>query len=74
VPTSDDDEPLKAVEQVVKDFHDLDREAIAFRYSRKTNGVTILLPDQPIDLENVPHVMEAVDHFFKGVDGILSAQ
>jgi hypothetical protein len=72
VPTPDADESLKSVEQMVKDFHDLDKEAIALRYSRKANGVTILLPDKPINLENVEHVMEAVDNFFKGTDGMLS--
>jgi hypothetical protein len=72
VPTSDDDEPLRAVEQVVKDFHDLDQYAVALRYSKNKDGVTILLPDKPIDLVNLQGVMEGVDNFFKGVDGMLN--
>jgi hypothetical protein len=72
VPTSDEDEPLKAVEQIVKDFHDLDGFAVNLRYSKNKDGVTIALPDKPIDLENTQHVMEAVDNFFKGADGMLN--
>ena len=71
VSTSDDDEPLKVVEQVVQDFHGLDKGAVALRYSKNKNGRVILLPDKPIDLENVQRVMEAVDNFFKGADGLL---
>jgi hypothetical protein len=71
VPTSDDDEPLKAVEQVIKDFHDLDRHGMALRYSKNKAARVILLPDKSIDLENVQRVMEAVDNFFKGADGLL---
>ena len=72
VPTSDDDEPLKVVEQVVRDFHGLDKHAVALRYSKNKNRRVILLPDKPIDLENVQRVMEAVDNFFKGADGLLA--
>jgi hypothetical protein len=72
VPTSDDDEPLRVVEQVVKDFHGLDKHAVALRYSKNKNGRVILLPDKPIDLENVQRVMEAPDNFFKGADGLLA--
>lgn len=71
VSTSDDDEPLEVVEQVVQDFHGLDKRAVALRYSKNKNGRVILLPDKPIDLENVQRVMEAVDNFFKGADGLL---
>jgi hypothetical protein len=72
VSTSDDDEPLKVVEQVVRDFHGLDKHAVALRYSKNKNGRVILLPDKPIDLENVQRVMGAVDNFFKGADGLLA--
>jgi len=68
----DGDEPMFAVEQIVKDFHDLDKNATALRYSKNKNGMTILLTDKPIDLENVQNVMEALDNFFKGADGFLS--
>jgi hypothetical protein len=71
-PHPDPDEAASAVEQIVKDFHDLDRNALAFRYSKNKKGTAILLPDKPIDLQNVQHVMEAVDRFFTGADGMLS--
>ncbi len=71
-PAGDDDEPLRAVEQIVKDFHDLDRSAVALRYSKTKDGVAIMLPNKPIDLANLQRVMEAVDNFFKGADGMLS--
>ena len=44
---------------------------MAFRYSYDKNGVTLKLPDHPIDLENVKNVMRAVQNFFSGVDGQL---
>jgi hypothetical protein len=71
-PSSGDDAALRAVEQIVKDFHDLDKSAVAFRYSKTKSGRTILLPDKPVDLENLQQVMEAVDNFFTGTDGLLS--
>jgi hypothetical protein len=69
----DDDVALKAVEQIIKDFHDVDKASMSFRYSTDKHGGTIRLPDKPIDLQNVQHVMEAVDNFFKGTDGMLSS-
>lgn len=69
----EDDEALRIVEQIVKDFHDLDKSAMAFRYSTDKKGATIKLPDTSIDLENVKDVMEAVNNFFTGVDGQLDA-
>ena len=69
----EDDEALLVVEQIVKDFHDLDNSAMAFRYSTNKKGVTIKLPDTSVDLENVRDVMEAVDNFFTGADGQLDA-
>lgn len=69
----DDDDALRVVQQIVKDFHDLDPTALAFRYSTTKKGLVIELPDKPVDLENLRDVMEAVDNFFTGVDGLLSA-
>ena len=66
-----EDEALPLVEQIIKDFHDLDGSALAFRYSRKKNGALIALPDRMIDLENIRDVMKAVSHFFDGADGQL---
>lgn len=62
-----------AVEQLIKDFHDLDKSALAFRYSERTDGVVIKLPDGAIDLENVRDVMKGLSHFFDGADGLLDA-
>jgi hypothetical protein len=71
---SDDDESneaLQAVQQIVKDFHDWDRIAMAFRYSDDKNGIGFKLPDYPIDLSNIRSVMQAVGRFFFGVEGQL---
>ena len=68
-----EDEAIPVVEQIIKDFHDLDKSALAFRYSRDKNGVLIALPDRTIDLENIHEVMEAVSGFFEGADGLLDA-
>jgi len=67
-----EEEATKAVGQVVKDFHDVDKAATAFRYSTDKNGGTIVLPNHAIDLQNLQEVMEAVNNFFKGADGMLS--
>jgi hypothetical protein len=64
-------EGLLAVEQVVKDFHDLDKSSFSFRYSTDKKGVVIRLPDAPFDLENIKNVMEAVNNLFTGADGQL---
>jgi hypothetical protein len=71
VGSSGDDEALNAVEQIVKDFHDLDKSSMAFRYPTTKKGKTIKLPEISIDLRNVRDVMEGVDNFFSGVDGQL---
>ena len=63
-----EDEALHAVQQVVKDFHELDKSSMAFRYSDDKNGITIELPDRPVDLDNVKDVMQAIHNFFGGVD------
>jgi hypothetical protein len=66
-----DDEALGVVQQIVKDFHDLDKNAMAFRYATSKTGAMIELPDTSIDLANVRDVMEAADDFFTGADGLL---
>ena len=68
-----EDDAIAVVEQVIKDFHDLDKSALAFRYSRNKKGALIALPDGMIDLQNIRDVMEGVSHFFDGVDGQLDA-
>jgi hypothetical protein len=72
VDISGDDATVPFVEQVIKDLHDIDKAAQAFRYSRDRNGVLIALPKGLIDLEHIQDVMEAIGHFFDGVDGQLS--
>ncbi|MCT8971688.1 hypothetical protein [Microbaculum marinisediminis] len=69
---SADKESIQAVEQIVKDFHDLDEGGIAFRYGWSLEGKEIKLPDYPIDLADIREVMEGVAHFFDGTDGWLS--
>ena len=54
---SDDGNTFAVVEQVVKDFHDLDKSGQAFRYADARNG-TFELPDYPIDLQNTREVMK----------------
>jgi hypothetical protein len=67
------DEAIQAVEQVIKDLHDLDGNALKFRYSCDKNGVLPSLPDGLINLEHIRDVMEAVGNFFEGADGQLGA-
>jgi len=67
----DPDEPVRAVEQIVKDFHDIDKQSTAFRYSVDKNGCILELPTHRIDLKNLQEVMEGVNNFFQGSDGYL---
>lgn len=71
----DDPETIEAIEvvgSIVREFHNLDPESFAFRYSTDKKGTgTIKLPDDPIDLSNVKDVMEGVNSFFEGMDGVL---
>jgi len=66
-----ENDDLLAVEQVVKDFHELDWGSFSFRYSRDKNGMVITLPNVPIDLDHIKNVMEAVNNLFTGADGQL---
>jgi len=68
-----DIEGLEAVEQVVKDFHELDRGSFSFRYSHDKKGMMIVLPDVTFDLANTKDVMEGVNNLFIGADGQLDA-
>lgn len=65
------DEGTEFVEKVIKEFHDLDRSALAFRYWRNKQGGLIKLPDGMIDLQNVQDVMNGVAHYFEGADTML---
>ncbi len=68
-----EDEAMPVVEQIIKDFHDLDKSGQIFRYPRSKGGTVVRLPDFPIDLSNIRDVMQGVAHFFDGVDGQLDA-
>jgi hypothetical protein len=72
VAVGSEDPALPMVEQVVKDFHDLDRGSDAFRYARDRRGALIPLPDGAIDLRNLRDVMEGVEHFFEGADAQMN--
>lgn len=69
--SDDHDGTFEAVEQIVKDFHDIDKHNIAFRYPTNKNGKLVDLRAEPFDLENLKNVMKGVDNFFIGVDGEL---
>jgi len=71
-PRPAEDDTLDVVERIVIDFHELDKTAMAFRYSTSKNRATISLPDTAIDLQNVQDIMEGVNNFFHGADGLLS--
>lgn len=66
-------EEISHVEQVIKDFHDLDISAMAFRYPNNKNGDLFTLPDGIVELQNIREVMEGIAHFFDGVDGQLDS-
>lgn len=68
----DKDEADQGVEQVVKDFHDLDNAGITFRYGWAKGGKEIKLPEHPVNLQNIRDVMDGVKNYFNGLDGYLS--
>jgi hypothetical protein len=49
---AESDEAVRTVEHIVKEFHDLDKIGMAFRYSTNKIGTTIRLPTASIDLRN----------------------
>ncbi len=69
--SDNDDEAALAVEQIIKDFHDLDKGGINLRYPWGKEGRTIRLPNGMIDLENLRDVMEGAANYFIGLDGWL---
>jgi hypothetical protein len=66
------DNAADIVEGIVMEFHKLDPNSFAFRYSKNKKGAQVPLPDFPIDLENIRDVMDGVNHFFEGVDAQCS--
>jgi hypothetical protein len=59
------------VEERIKEFHNLDPSAEAFRYSEKRDGTLVDLPIYPFDLGNLREVIEGLKNFFTGADGYL---
>ena len=70
---SSNDKTIDIVQRVVKEFHDLDPTAEAFRYPQRKTGAPIPFPSLDVDLQNVKDVMEGVNNFFGGLDGELDA-
>ena len=66
-----EDEAISVVEQVIKEFHDLDKSGQAFRYANDLRGDIFRLPYRRIDIQNIKDVMEGISNFFSGVDGQL---
>ena len=71
VEVGSEDKAIPVVEQVIKDFHDLDSSGQTFRYPKTKAGIPMALPDYPIDLPRLRDVMQGLAHFFNGVDAQL---
>lgn len=67
-----DDGSMDTVQAIIKEMHDLDKSALAFRYGVDKNNKPPKLPGERYDLENIRDVMLGVAHFFNGADGMLS--
>jgi len=59
------------VEKLIKEFHDLDARAEAFRYPVKKDGTSIDLPNDAFNLSDLRGVLESLENFFSGADGYL---
>jgi hypothetical protein len=59
------------VEKLIKQFHDLDARAEAFRYPVKKDGTLIDLPNDAFNLTDLRGVVESLENFFSGADGYL---
>lgn len=66
-----DKDATAAVEQIIKDFHDLDKGAQAFRYPTTKSGKAFRLPGGLYDLNHLKESMQKLDNFFTGLDGML---
>ena len=62
-----DEESILSVEQIIKDFHDIDKSGETFRYANSKDGKIMVLPDYRIDLPNIRNVMEGLDNFFDAI-------
>ena len=59
------------VEKLIKEFHNLDASAEAFRYPVKKDGTLIDLPNVAFNLIDLRQVVEGLENFFSGADGYL---
>lgn len=66
-----DDEALRALHQIVKQFHDWDKGGMTFRYATKKSGSIVKFQHDNVDIENLKDVMSAVANFFSASDGWL---
>jgi len=66
------DDSIDIVQAIIKEMHDLDKSALAFRYGMNKNKKPPKLPDGVYDPQSISDVMSGVGHFFDGADGMLS--
>jgi hypothetical protein len=66
-----EDGVIDAVGSIIKEFHDVDGSALAFRYSKHRDGVCIRLPNGSVDLANLAGTMEQMARFLDGTDALL---
>lgn len=67
-----DTKDVQVVEEIIKNFHGLDKSGESFRYSTNKKGDLIPLPDGPKSLDNLRDVMQGVANFFDGCDAYLN--
>ncbi len=67
----DGDGSTDIVEPIIKQMHDVDKSALAFRYGFDKNAKPPTLPKGVYDPQNIRDVMTGVGHFFDGTDGML---
>lgn len=62
------DETDKAVGLVILDFHCLDKDAVAFRYSTNRDGATFKFASGVVTISTLKDVMDGCQHYFEGSD------
>jgi hypothetical protein len=70
--TTTDDEIAAAIEKLLKDFHDLDATAEAFRYPLKKDGTLLVLPSIAFNLTKLRQVMEGLENYFSEAERYLA--
>jgi hypothetical protein len=68
-----DDEALKALGKIIKQFHDWDKGGIKFRYATGKDGTMAKFQHSDVDIENLKDVMSGVANFLNGSDGWLDS-